>query len=262
MNLKFYVLTKENCSLIPPPCLNIFIILGTSLIFLFNDSFEEHSEDCIGDNTSRIFWVLLDQKPGAPECKHISVCFEKENIEIFLKTYHKVDGVVKIKNSLWKMSLNNSSNAFLDSGPGNTNRFQVNVISESHESSAAVNSNADPPHYEETSFGDESQNRFRISFRPGNQECYDNFLQNGEMAKTDASFHAYDSHTNTYYLQTFGHNTVDAVPKIEYYRNTGSISGPKVNRPSLLEIHEQLAKVSLKVRQVSPTYSFRWFPPP
>ncbi|XP_047622384.1 solute carrier family 12 member 1 isoform X4 [Phacochoerus africanus] len=140
------------------------------------------------------------------------------------------------------MSLNNSSNAFLDSGPGNTNRFQVNVISESHESSAAMNSNADPPHYEETSFGDESQNRFRISFRPGNQECYDNFLQNGEMAKTDASFHAYDSHTNTYYLQTFGHNTVDAVPKIEYYRNTGSISGPKVNRPSLLEIHEQLAK--------------------
>ncbi|CAK7300733.1 Solute carrier family 12 member 1 [Vulpes lagopus] len=140
------------------------------------------------------------------------------------------------------MSLNNSSNVFLDSVPGNSNRFQVNVINESHESSAAVDNNTDPPHYEETSFGDETQNRFRISFRPGNQECYDNFLQNGETAKTDASFHAYDSHTNTYYLQTFGHNTVDAVPKIEYYRNTGSISGPKVNRPSLLEIHEQLAK--------------------
>ncbi|GAB5572483.1 solute carrier family 12 member 1 isoform X1 [Prionailurus iriomotensis] len=140
------------------------------------------------------------------------------------------------------MSLNNSSNVFLDSTPSNSNRFQVNVINESHESSAAVDNNTDPPHYEETSFGDETQNRFRISFRPGNQECYDNFLQNGETAKTDASFHAYDSHTNTYYLQTFGHNTVDAVPKIEYYRNTGSISGPKVNRPSLLEIHEQLAK--------------------
>ncbi|KAK2488810.1 hypothetical protein MC885_011502 [Smutsia gigantea] len=140
------------------------------------------------------------------------------------------------------MSLNNSSNVFLDSVPSNTSRFQVNVINESHESSAAMNDNTDPPHYEETSFGDEAQNRFRISFRPGNQECYDNFLQNGETAKTDASFHAYDSHTNTHYLQTFGHNTVDAVPKIEYYRNTGSISGPKVNRPSLLEIHEQLAK--------------------
>ncbi|PNI75011.1 SLC12A1 isoform 7 [Pan troglodytes] len=140
------------------------------------------------------------------------------------------------------MSLNNSSNVFLDSVPSNTNRFQVNVINENHESSAAADDNTDPPHYEETSFGDEAQKRLRISFRPGNQECYDNFLQSGETAKTDASFHAYDSHTNTYYLQTFGHNTMDAVPKIEYYRNTGSISGPKVNRPSLLEIHEQLAK--------------------
>ncbi|XP_033046100.1 solute carrier family 12 member 1 isoform X8 [Trachypithecus francoisi] len=140
------------------------------------------------------------------------------------------------------MSLNNSSNIFLDSVPSNTTRFQVNVINENHESSAVANDNTDPPHYEETSFGDEAQKRLRISFRPGNQECYDNFLQSGETAKTDASFHAYDSHTNTYYLQTFGHNTMDAVPKIEYYRNTGSISGPKVNRPSLLEIHEQLAK--------------------
>lgn len=147
------------------------------------------------------------------------------------------------------MSLNNSSNVFLDSAPSNANRFQVNVVNESHESSVAANDNTDPPHYEETSFGDEGQNRFRISFRPGNQDRYDNFLQTGETAKTDASFHAYDSHTNTYYLQTFGHNTMDAVPKIEYYRNTGSISGPKVNRPSLLEIHEQLAKVSLKVRE-------------
>lgn len=72
------------------------------------------------------------------------------------------------------------------------------------------------------------------------------FFHNGETARTDATFHAYDSHTNTYYLQTFGHNTMDAVPKIEYYRNSGSMSGPKVNRPSLLEIHEQLAKVRLK----------------
>ncbi|XP_020016136.1 solute carrier family 12 member 1 isoform X3 [Castor canadensis] len=140
------------------------------------------------------------------------------------------------------MSLNTSSSVFLDSVPSNTNRFQVNIINESHDNSAAVSDNTDPPHYEETSFGDEVQNRLRISFRPGNQECYDNFLQNGETTRTDTSFHAYDSHTNTYYLQTFGHNTMDAVPKIEYYRNTGSVSGPKVNRPSLLEIHEQLAK--------------------
>ncbi|RMB94380.1 hypothetical protein DUI87_29190 [Hirundo rustica rustica] len=35
---------------------------------------------------------------------------------------------------------------------------------------------------------------------------------------------------------------MDPVPKIDYYRNTGSISGNKLNRPSLLDIHEQLAK--------------------
>lgn len=130
--------------------------------------------------------------------------------------------------------------------PTGASRFQVHVVNESRGSGAAMSDSTDPPHYEETSFGDEAQNRLRISFRPGNQESYDNFIQNGDAAKTDTTFHAYDSHTNTYYLQTFGHNTMDAVPKIEYYRNTGSVSGPKVNRPSLLEIHEQLAKVSLK----------------
>ncbi|XP_029392743.1 solute carrier family 12 member 1 isoform X7 [Mus pahari] len=136
------------------------------------------------------------------------------------------------------MSVNIPSNSV----PSSASRFQVHVINEGHGSAAAVSDSADPPHYEETSFGDEAPNRLRISFRPGNQECYDNFLPTGETAKTDTTFHAYDSHTNTYYLQTFGHNTMDAVPKIEYYRNTGSVSGPKVNRPSLLEIHEQLAK--------------------
>lgn len=139
------------------------------------------------------------------------------------------------------MSVNIPSNSV----PSGASRFQVHVINEGHGSGAAVSDSTDPPHYEETSFGDEAQNRLKISFRPGNQECYENFLQTGETAKTDTTFHAYDSHTNTYYLQTFGHNTMDAVPKIEYYRNTGSVSGPKVNRPSLQEIHEQLAKVSI-----------------
>eukprot|EP00073_Rattus_norvegicus_P035406 XP_008760364.1 PREDICTED: solute carrier family 12 member 1 isoform X1 [Rattus norvegicus] len=136
------------------------------------------------------------------------------------------------------MSVNIPSNSV----PSGASRFQVHVINEGHGSGAAMSDSTDPPHYEETSFGDEAQNRLKISFRPGNQECYENFLQTGETAKTDTTFHAYDSHTNTYYLQTFGHNTMDAVPKIEYYRNTGSVSGPKVNRPSLQEIHEQLAK--------------------
>ncbi|NXK25164.1 S12A1 protein, partial [Arenaria interpres] len=137
------------------------------------------------------------------------------------------------------MSMNNAPNVFLDP---NANRFQVNIINESHDNNETSQEDvgSDPPHYEETSFTDEAHNRLRISYRPEKRELYDNFLQNGE--KTEASLHPYDSHTKMYYLQTFGHNTVDPVPKIDYYRNTGSVSGNKLSRPSLLEIHEQLAK--------------------
>ncbi|NXY84313.1 S12A1 protein, partial [Alcedo cyanopectus] len=137
------------------------------------------------------------------------------------------------------MSMNNSSNVFLDP---NANRFQVNIINESHDNSEPSQEDvgSDPPHYEETSFTEEAHNRLRISYRPGKRELYDNFPQSGE--KTEASLHPYDTHTKMYYLQTFGHNTVDPVPKIDYYRNTGSVSGNKLSRPSLLEIHEQLAK--------------------
>ncbi|XP_009679656.2 solute carrier family 12 member 1 [Struthio camelus] len=137
------------------------------------------------------------------------------------------------------MSMNNSPNVFLDP---NANRFQVNIINESHDNNETSQEDvgSDPPHYEETSFTDEAHNRLKISYRPGKRELYDNFLQNGE--KTEANLHPYDTHSNMYYLQTFGHNTVDPVPKIDYYRNTGSVSGNKLNRPSLLEIHEQLVK--------------------
>ncbi|NWS27690.1 S12A1 protein, partial [Polioptila caerulea] len=137
------------------------------------------------------------------------------------------------------MSMNNAPNVFLDP---NANRFQVNIINEDHDNNETPQEDvgSDPPHYEETSFTDETHNRLRISYRPGKRELYDNFRQNGE--KTEASLHPYDTHNKMYYLQTFGHNTMDPVPKIDYYRNTGSVSGNKLNRPSLLEIHEQLAK--------------------
>uniref|UniRef100_A0A8C4YPQ5 Solute carrier family 12 member 1 n=2 Tax=Gopherus evgoodei TaxID=1825980 RepID=A0A8C4YPQ5_9SAUR len=137
------------------------------------------------------------------------------------------------------MSMNNSPNVFLEPSP---NRFQVNVINESHDNNATPQEDADPPHYEETSFTEEAHGRHRISHRPGTRALYENFLQNGDTVKSDGNLHPYDTHSNTYYLKTFGHNTVDAVPNIDYYRNTGSISGAKMNRPSLLEIHEQLAK--------------------
>uniref|UniRef100_A0A8D2MRJ7 Solute carrier family 12 member 1 n=1 Tax=Zonotrichia albicollis TaxID=44394 RepID=A0A8D2MRJ7_ZONAL len=153
-----------------------------------------------------------------------------------------------------KMSMNNAPNVFLDP---NANRFQVNIINEDHDNTETAQEDvgSDPPHYEETSFTDETHNRLRISYRPGKRELYDNFRQNGE--KTEASLHPYDTHSKMYYLQTFGHNTMDPVPKIDYYRNTGSVSGNKLNRPSLLEIHEQLAKVSEKERHNFSLFHFQ-----
>ncbi|KAB1280765.1 Solute carrier family 12 member 2 [Camelus dromedarius] len=49
----------------------------------------------------------------------------------------------------------------------------------------------------------------------------------------------YDTHTNTYYLRTFGHNTMDAVPRIDQYRHTAAQLGEKLLRPSLAELHDE-----------------------
>uniref|UniRef100_A0A7N8XW29 Solute carrier family 12 member 2-like n=1 Tax=Mastacembelus armatus TaxID=205130 RepID=A0A7N8XW29_9TELE len=50
--------------------------------------------------------------------------------------------------------------------------------------------------------------------------------------------HISDSHSNTYYMRTFGHNTIDAVPNIEFYRQTAAPFGEKLTRPSLSELKE------------------------
>ncbi|CAG5917464.1 unnamed protein product [Menidia menidia] len=54
--------------------------------------------------------------------------------------------------------------------------------------------------------------------------------------------HISDSHSNTYYMRTFGHNTIDAVPNIDFYRQTAAPFGEKLTRPSLSELHDELDK--------------------
>ncbi|XP_056889653.1 solute carrier family 12 member 2-like [Takifugu flavidus] len=49
-------------------------------------------------------------------------------------------------------------------------------------------------------------------------------------------------HSNTYYMRTFGHNTIDAVPNIDFYRQTAASFGEKLSRPSLSELHDELDK--------------------
>uniref|UniRef100_A0A665V4D0 Solute carrier family 12 member 2-like n=1 Tax=Echeneis naucrates TaxID=173247 RepID=A0A665V4D0_ECHNA len=41
---------------------------------------------------------------------------------------------------------------------------------------------------------------------------------------------------------TFGHNTIDAVPNIEFYRQTAAPLAEKMTRPSLSELHDELDK--------------------
>uniref|UniRef100_A0A665V9I4 Solute carrier family 12 member 2-like n=1 Tax=Echeneis naucrates TaxID=173247 RepID=A0A665V9I4_ECHNA len=58
--------------------------------------------------------------------------------------------------------------------------------------------------------------------------------------------HISDSHSNTYYMRTFGHNTIDAVPNIEFYRQTAAPLAEKMTRPSLSELHDELDKEPLE----------------
>uniref|UniRef100_A0A8D0A1K6 Solute carrier family 12 member 3 n=1 Tax=Sander lucioperca TaxID=283035 RepID=A0A8D0A1K6_SANLU len=76
-------------------------------------------------------------------------------------------------------------------------------------------------------------------------------LQNGDTVMSETSLHSstggqhhyhYDTHTNTYYLRTFGHNTIDAVPNIDFYRQTSAPLGEKLIRPTLSELHDELDK--------------------
>ncbi|KAI1905148.1 hypothetical protein AGOR_G00013150 [Albula goreensis] len=76
-------------------------------------------------------------------------------------------------------------------------------------------------------------------------------IQNGDTVMSEGSLHSstggqhhyhYDTHTNTYYLRTFGHNTIDAVPNIDFYRQTAAPLGEKLIRPTLSELHDELDK--------------------
>ncbi|XP_048376463.1 solute carrier family 12 member 1 isoform X4 [Stegostoma tigrinum] len=65
------------------------------------------------------------------------------------------------------------------------------------------------------------------------------FQNRGDSLRADGLYHPCDTLSSSY-LKTFGHNTADRVPRIDFYRNTGSLSGVKINRPSLADLHEEL----------------------
>uniref|UniRef100_A0A3Q1HXD3 Solute carrier family 12 member 2 n=1 Tax=Anabas testudineus TaxID=64144 RepID=A0A3Q1HXD3_ANATE len=90
----------------------------------------------------------------------------------------------------------------------------------------------------------------RMDFRPvavsraneSNQGNFGSLAQKRKEESRGQHHYHYDTHTNTYYLRTFGHNTIDAVPNIDFYRQTAAPLGEKLIRPTLSELHDELDK--------------------
>uniref|UniRef100_A0A452STD3 Solute carrier family 12 member 2 n=1 Tax=Ursus americanus TaxID=9643 RepID=A0A452STD3_URSAM len=128
-----------------------------------------------------------------------------------------------------------------ESGPGKGSeeakgRFRVNFVD------PAASSSADESLSDAAGVGGDGPN---VSFQNGG----DTVLSEGSSLHSGGGggsghhqHYYYDTHTNTYYLRTFGHNTMDAVPRIDHYRHTAAQLGEKLLRPSLAELHDELEK--------------------
>uniref|UniRef100_A0AAR2J0X9 Solute carrier family 12 member 2 n=1 Tax=Pygocentrus nattereri TaxID=42514 RepID=A0AAR2J0X9_PYGNA len=145
-------------------------------------------------------------------------------------------------------------------------RFQVDPVAEAAAAAAAASgAPRTPPRArsssagrtsEGTAGGEEAKGRFRVvNFLDpsgGPADGGSDAAFNGDTVRSEASLHSStgglshfsDTHSSTYYLRTFGHNTIDAVPNIDFYRQTEAPLGEKLIRPSLSELHDELDKVS------------------
>uniref|UniRef100_A0A673XHJ3 Solute carrier family 12 member 2 n=1 Tax=Salmo trutta TaxID=8032 RepID=A0A673XHJ3_SALTR len=146
-----------------------------------------------------------------------------------------------------------------------SSRFQVDLVAEaasaadktpSSDSTLASGDKATPVGSEPAA-GGEAKGRFRVvnfmdpsGASPPEVVPAEGF-QNGDTVMSEGSLHSstggqhhyhYDTHTNTYYLRTFGHNTIDAVPNIDFYRQSAAPLGDKLIRPTLSELHDELDK--------------------
>ncbi|XP_026072780.1 solute carrier family 12 member 2 isoform X1 [Carassius auratus] len=135
--------------------------------------------------------------------------------------------------------------------PGSSqSRFQVDPVAEAAAAAAAAGVAPKTPPGSRSSTGEESKSRFRVvNFLSPSDAAPDAGL-NGDTVRSEASLHSStgglshfsDTHSSTYYLRTFGHNTIDAVPNIDFYRQTAAPLGEKLVRPSLSELHDELDK--------------------
>ncbi|XP_029915950.1 solute carrier family 12 member 2 [Myripristis murdjan] len=143
----------------------------------------------------------------------------------------------------------------LKTGGSPQSRFQVDLVTEA--ASTAAGERAAQASADGSKAAEESKSRFRVVgfLDPGGLgSATDIGLPpdvSGDTVKSDSvslhstgtgQTHISDSHSNTYYMRTFGHNTIDAVPNIDFYRQTAAPLGEKLTRPSLSELHDELDK--------------------
>uniref|UniRef100_A0A8C2L0X6 Solute carrier family 12 member 2 n=1 Tax=Cyprinus carpio TaxID=7962 RepID=A0A8C2L0X6_CYPCA len=137
--------------------------------------------------------------------------------------------------------------------PGSSqSRFQVDPVAEAAAAAAAAGVAPKTPPGSRSSTGEESKGRFRVVNFLSPSDAAPDAGVNGDTVRSEASLHSStgglshfsDTHSSTYYLRTFGHNTIDAVPNIDFYRHTAAPLGEKLLRPSLSELHDELDKVS------------------
>uniref|UniRef100_H2RWD0 Solute carrier family 12 member 2 n=1 Tax=Takifugu rubripes TaxID=31033 RepID=H2RWD0_TAKRU len=148
-----------------------------------------------------------------------------------------------------------------------SSRFQVDLVAESagaaEDKSPSSDVSTTVPSSDKSSApdGEEAKGRFRVvnfadprgaGSAASPEAPPAEGIQNGDTVMSETSIHSstggqhhyhYDTHTNTYYLRTFGHNTIDAVPNIDFYRQTAAPLGEKLIRPTLSELHDELDKV-------------------
>uniref|UniRef100_A0A8C4W4D9 Solute carrier family 12 member 2 n=1 Tax=Gopherus evgoodei TaxID=1825980 RepID=A0A8C4W4D9_9SAUR len=166
-------------------------------------------------------------------------------------------------------------------GPSQS-RFQVDLVAEGAGRAAAAADQPQKPAGQGAAAAkgsEEAKGRFRVNFvdpSAGDESPAEhggglegggvNFQNGGDTVLSEGSLHSgggghhhyyYDTHTNTYYLRTFGHNTMDAVPRIDHYRHTAAELGEKLIRPSLAELHDELDKVRDCGHLHSSTWCFR-----
>lgn len=149
----------------------------------------------------------------------------------------------------------------LRSGGSAQSRFQVDVVTEASSAAPTPAPASGPASTDGSKPPEDSKGRFRvvgfmdsgalgsamdIGLPPDVSHEPDTARSDSVSLHSTGTGHTHisDSHSNTYYMRTFGHNTIDAVPNIDFYRQTAAPLGEKLIRPSLSELHDELDKVT------------------